>query len=45
MDAIYNYKNVDKELFDKQEYRAKKFSFNTLIPYDDLKLAIKKRIR
>ena len=45
MDATYNYKNVDRELFDKQEYRAKKFSFNMLIPFEDLKLAIKKRNR
>ena len=43
MDAYYNYKNVDKELYRKQEYRAKKFSFNMLIPYEDLKSAIKKR--
>lgn len=45
MDATYNYKNVDEELYRKQEYRAKKFSFNMLIPYEDLKLAIKKRNR
>ena len=45
MDATYNYKNVDKELFDKQEYRAKKYSYYMLIPYEDLKLAIKKRNR
>ena len=45
MDATYNYNNVDEELYRKQEYRAKKFSFNMLIPYEDLKLAIKKRNR
>lgn len=43
MDAIYNYKNVDKVLYDKQEYRAKKWSYYTLIPYEKLKSAILKR--
>lgn len=45
MDATYNYKNVDKELYRKQEYRAKKYSYNILIPFEDLKLAIKNRKR
>ena len=45
MDATYNYKNVDPELYRKQEYRAFKHSVNMLIPYEDLKLAIKKRNR
>ena len=45
MDATYNYKNVDKELYFKQEYRANKYCFNMLIPFEDLKLAIKKRNR
>ena len=45
MDAIYNYKNVDKVLYDKQEYRAKKWSYYTLIPYEKLKSAILKRNR
>ena len=43
MDATYNYKNVDKVLYDKQEYRAKKWSYNVLVPYEKLKLAILKR--
>ena len=43
MDAIYNYRNTDKELYYKQEYRAMKYSINMLIPFEDLKLAIKKR--
>lgn len=44
-DAVYNYKNVDKELYCKQEYRAFKYCVNMLIPFEDLKLAIKKRDR
>lgn len=44
-DAVYNYKNVDEELYRKQEYRAMKYSINMLIPFEDLKLAIKKRNR
>lgn len=43
MDATYNYRNTDKELYYKQEYRAMKYSINMLIPFEDLKLAIKKR--
>lgn len=31
-DATYNYKNIDKTLYDKQEYRAKKWAIKTLIP-------------
>ena len=45
MDAVYNYRNIDPELYYKQEYRARKCSINMLIPYEDLKLAIKKRNR
>lgn len=44
-DATYNYKNVDKVLYDKQEYRAKKWSYNVLVPFEKLKLAILKRNR
>lgn len=43
MDATYNYKNVDKVLYDKQEYRAKKWSYNVLVPFEKLKSAILKR--
>ena len=43
MDATYNYKNVDPELFYKQEYRAMKYCLSMLIPFEDLKLAIKNR--
>lgn len=43
MDATYNYKNTTKELYDKQEYRAKKCSYNMLIPFEKLKSAILKR--
>lgn len=42
-DAVYNYKNVDKELYYKQEYRAMKYCYNMLIPFEKLKLAIKNR--
>ena len=42
MDATYPLCS-DKTLIDKQEYRAKKWSYNVLIPYEDLKLAILKR--
>ena len=42
-DATYNYKTVTKELYDKQEYRAMKWSYNILIPFEKLKLAIKNR--
>ena len=42
-DATYNYKKVTKELYDKQEYKAMKWSYNTLIPFEKLKSAILKR--
>lgn len=44
MDALYPANCKNKTLMNKQEYRAKKWSYNTLIPYDNLKLAISKRI-
>lgn len=43
MDAIYPASTTDKILIDKQEYRAKKWSYCTLIPFEKLKLAILKR--
>lgn len=43
MDATYNYKNVDKQTYDKQEYRAKKWSYYTLIPFENLRRAILNR--
>lgn len=43
MDATYNYCNIDKIVYEKQEYRAKKWSYNVLVPYEDLKLAVKNR--
>lgn len=43
MDATYNYKNVDKQTYDKQEYRARKFSYNLLIPFENLRRAILNR--
>lgn len=43
MDATYNYSSSDKILIDKQEYRAKKWSYYVLIPFENLKLAILKR--
>lgn len=45
MDATYNYSNIDKIIYSKQEYRAKKWSYYTLIPFEKLKLAIKNRNR
>ena len=39
MDATYNYANVDKVLMEKQEYRAKKWSYYVLIPFEKLKSA------
>lgn len=45
MDATYPIYCNDNTLISKQEYRAKKWSYNVLIPYEDLKLAIKKRNR
>ena len=41
--ATYHYKNEDKLLYDKQEFRAKKYSYNMLIPFEKLKSAILKR--
>lgn len=43
MDATYNYANVDKITYDKQEYRAKKWSYYVLIPFDNLRRAILSR--
>lgn len=45
MDATYPLHCNDTVLMAKQEYRAKKWSYNVLIPFEDLKLAIKKRNR
>ena len=43
MDATYNYANADKIIYDKQEYRARKWSYYTLIPFENLKSAILNR--
>lgn len=43
MDATYPASTTDKILIDKQEYRAKKWSYSTLIPFEKLKSAILKR--
>lgn len=43
MDATYNYANVDKITYDRQEYRAKKWSYYVLIPFDNLRRAILSR--
>lgn len=43
MDATYPASCTDKVLIDKQEYRAKKWSYYTLIPFEKLKSAILKR--
>lgn len=43
MDATYNYANVDKITYDRQEYRAKKWSYYVLIPFDNLRRAILNR--
>lgn len=45
MDAIYPASTTDKILIEKQEYRAKKWSYYILIPFESLKLAILKRNR
>lgn len=42
MDATYKF-NSDITLINKQEYRAKKWAYSILIPYEGLKLAILKR--
>lgn len=40
----YTYKfNSDFQLISKQEYKAKKYSYNMLISFEKLKLAIKNR--
>lgn len=41
MDAKYNYHTTDNTLKSKQEYRAKKWSYTALIPFEKLKSAIK----
>lgn len=43
-DATYPLDCTDSVLISKQEYRAKKWSYNVLIPFEDLKLAIKNGI-
>lgn len=43
MDATYPASSTDKILIDKQEYRAKKWSYFTLVPFQKLKSAILKR--
>lgn len=43
MDATYNYANVEKITYDKQEYRAKKWSYYVLVPFDNLRRAILNR--
>lgn len=43
MDATYPASCTNRILIDKQEYRAKKWSYYALIPYENLKLAIFKR--
>lgn len=40
MDATYPASTNDKILIDKQEYRAKKWSYYVLIPFEKLKSAI-----
>lgn len=41
-DSTYKFTS-DIEFINKQEYRAKKYAINMLIPFEKLKLAIKKR--
>ena len=43
-DSTYKFTS-SKEFIDKQEYKARKYSFNILIPFEKLKLAIKNRNR
>lgn len=43
MDATYPASCTNKILIDKQEYRAKKWSYYALIPFEKLKSAILKR--
>ena len=40
MDATYPASSTDKILIQKQEYRARKWSYNVLIPFEKLKSAI-----
>lgn len=42
MDATYKF-DSDIQLISKQEYRAKKYSYNMLIPFEKLKSAILNR--
>lgn len=44
MNATYPASCTDKIIIHKQEYRAKKWSYTMLIPYEDLKSAVKNRI-
>ena len=41
--GIYYNLDADDVTIRKAEYRSNKWSYNVLIPYEDLKLAIKKR--
>lgn len=43
MAATYPASTTDRILIQKQEYRAKKWSYNVLIPFENLKSAILKR--
>lgn len=43
-DATYSPYCNDLQLISKQERKANKWAYNTLIPFEDLKLAIKKGI-
>ena len=43
MDATYSLYCNDTVLISKQEYRAKKWSYYALIPYENLKSAVLKR--
>ena len=43
MDATYPANTNDTVLIAKQEYRAKKWSYSALIPFENLKLAVLKR--
>ena len=45
MDAAYPANTEDKVLISKQEYRAKKWSYYALIPFENLRIAILKRNR
>lgn len=43
MDATYPASTTDKILIDKQEYRAKKWSYYVLVPFENLRRAILSR--